>query len=316
MKMKPIVGADEVSDQLNELYREDLLVDLVRLDDQPEAAIQVKLLSNVDETFPILSENFEMFCTELEKYGCSEIEITGRVIPVLIKTNRIEDIGLLLKRYNHVSEEMLIKVIKYLLSCPCDENELMENEQDGTTGPKYNKSELSKQKKFPSANIFLSSAQSERRDVLSIALCCSFDSQSILKFLRKEITLNEMVLLMDHFYKILSTSFLDDPFDIRGNLVEGNDFDYDSKLFEWMSLLLDSHYQQILLSHDSDLHEKLGAWLDLVDKNINILNEMNDMRALLVKLSTNKQIHLSRKCNKWYSIEKLQLYWIKIAFTI
>lgn len=306
-KTKPIVGADEVSHQLNELYREDLLVDLVRVDEQT-SEVQVKLLSNVDESFPVMSESFEIFCVELEKYGCSEIEITNRVLPVLMKANRIEDMGVLLKRYNHVSEQMLTRVIKYLLSCPCAEDESVKREQTEKNGPGYDKIDLSTQRKFPSTNIFLSTAQSERRDVLSIALCSSFDSQTILKFLRKEITLNEMVLLMDHFYGILSTSFLDDPYDMRGNLVEGNDFDYDAKLFEWMRLLLDSHYQQILLSHDSGLHDKLTAWLDLVDKNIAILSDMNDMRQILVKISTNKQIHLSKKCNKWYSIEKLQLY--------
>ena len=307
-KAKPISGADEVNHQLNELYREDLIVDLVRLDDQPSETIQMKLLSNIDESYPVLSENIEMFCSELEKYGCSEIEITDRVIPVLIKTNRVEDMGLLLKRYNHVSEQMLTKVIKYLLSCPKVEDESMKDEPMEDVSTKHDKIDLSQLKKFPNMNIFLSTIQSERRDVLSIALCCSFDSQTILKFLRKEITLNEMVMLMDHFYNILSVSFLDDPYDVRGNLVEGNDFDYDAKLFEWMRLLLDSHYQQILLSHDNKLHKKLNSWLSLVDKNISILQEMSDMRQVLLKLATNKQIHLSKNCNKWYSIEKLELY--------
>lgn len=305
---KPVVGAEEVANQLNELYREELVVDLIR--PATGATVEAKLLSNIDETSPLLEENFELFCNELEKHGCSEIEITNRVIPALIRTNRTKDIGLMLKRYNHVSEHTLTKVIKYLLSCNADEENDQLVKQTNGEGKEFNvgKVAVRKEKKIAASNIFLNSTQSERRDVLSIVLCSSFDSQTILKFLRKEINLNDMVKLMDHLYKILTVSVLDDPFDMRGNLVEGDDFDLDTKLFEWLKLLIDSHYQQILLSHDEDLHKKLGSWLELVDTHIRILSEMNDIRPLLVKLATNKPIQLSKKCDQWYSIEKLQLY--------
>lgn len=306
--MKPLVGADEIKTQLNELYREEFLVDLVRVDDQTSGTTQVKLMSNVDESFPVLSDNFEVFCSELEKLGCSEVEITNRVIPALLKTNRTEDVAIMLKRYNHVSEQMLVRIIKYLLKCPTGENGSTESEPVKHNQPSAFKVELNNKIRFPTANIFLSSIQSEYRDVLSIALCCSFDPQTIVKFLRKEITLNEMVTLMDHIYSILTTSFLDDFYDTRGNLVEGTDFDYDARLFEWIKLLLDSHYQQILLSHDTSLQKKLEDWLNLADKNVAILTEMNGMRQVLLKLSTNKQIQLAKKCNQWYSIEKLELY--------
>jgi hypothetical protein len=304
----PIVSADEVSEQLNEMYHEELIVDIVRMDDQPEGTVQSKLLSNVDETFPVLSENFEMLCLDLEKYGCSEIEVTNKVIPVLLKTNRTEDIGLLLKRYNHVSEQMLIRIIKYLLSCQNEDESTMEEDATNGDESEFDKSKLCKEKKFKNVNVFLSTAQNEHRDVLSIVLCSSFDSQTILKYLRKEITVLEMKALMDHIYKILKTSSLDDVYDMRGNLVEGNDFDLDTKLFEWFKLLLDSHYQQILLSHDSKLHKKLEQWLQLVDDHIRILTEMSEMRQMLAKLAKSKPINLSKKCNQWYSIEQLRLY--------
>lgn len=309
-KATPVVSADEVSEQLNEMYHEELIVDIVRMEDQPEGTIQSKLLSNVDETFPVLSENFEVLCLELEKFGCSEIEITNKVIPVLLKTNRTEDVGLLLKRYNHVSEQMLIRIIKYLLSCQSKDEITMELDAPNNSDDEseFDKSKLCKEKKFKNVNVFLSTAQSERRDVLSIVLCSSFDSQTILKYLRKEITLIEMVALMNHLYNILNTSSLDDPYDMRGNLVEGNEFDLDTKLFEWFKLLLDSHYQQILLSHDSNLHKKLELWLQLVDNHIRILTEMSEMRQMLAKLAKSKPINLSKKCDQWYSIEQLRLY--------
>lgn len=306
--MLKAIGADEVNDHLEELYREELVVDLVRLDDQAGDTVSVKLLSNVDESFPILSENFETFCTEMEKFGCSEIEITNRIIPVLIKTNRIEDIGLLLKRYNHVSERMLIVIIKYLLSCPLEESKSTTISEANEDETEFDRNQLSKAKRFASNNVFLSSLRSDKRDVLSIVLCCSFDNATIIKFLREKITLDEVIQLMDHLYTILATSSLDDPYELKGNLVDGNNFDYDSKHFEWFTLLLDSHYQQILLSHDSNLCDKLDLWLKLVDNHIVILSQMNNIRSILTKLSTKKPIHMSKKCNQWYSLEKLQIY--------
>lgn len=310
-KAKPIVGADEVTDQLNQLYREELLVDLVRSESLAPGAIQVKLLSNVDESLPLFSENFELLCVEFEKMGCSEIEITNNIIPILIKTNRTEDIGLLLKRYNHVSEQMLVKIIKYLLSCPNEDDESIDQEASETTAnhkAPVDEKQSCKNKKLPNSNVLLSTKQNKHRDVISIVLCSSFDTQTIMKFLRL-LTLKEVTELMDHLYKFLTISSLDSVFDLRGNLVEGNDFDMDTKLFEWFKILLDSHYQQILLCHDIELKRKLELWLKLVDDHVRILMDMSDMRHILTTLvSTNKNINLlSKSCNQWYSIEKLQL---------
>lgn len=302
----PVAGAEEVEEKLNEIYREDLSIDIVRTEQQPGNSLQIKLLSNVDESFPFMSENFELLCNELEKHGCSEIEITSRVIPILIRTNRTEEIGLLLKKYNHVSEQRLIDVIKYLLACPTEIQEEMETSEENPADANT-KSRL-KGKKIAKPSVLLSTKQRINRDVLSIALCSSFDSHAILKFLRKGIKMPEMIALMDHLYATLSTSSFDEQYDMRGNLVEGNDFDLDSKLFEWFKVLLDTHYQQILLSHNAGLHEKLGQWLQLVDDHIRILSEMSSLRPLLANLATNKLISPTKKCNQWYSIEKLQLY--------
>lgn len=304
-KAKPLVEADDIIDHLNEMYREEIVVD-VRLSNQPTDSIQDQLTSNVDEVFPELSDNFELFCSQLENYGYSEVEITERVVPLLIKTNRTEDIGLLLKKYNHVSEQMLTKILKYLLRFDSESEILSDLPNNGAM--ELESPDISQEKKVSNANVFLSTNQSERRDILVSVLTSSFDSQAISKFLRREITLSEMIVLMDELYKMLTVSSLDEPFHIRGNLVEGDNFDMDSKLYEWFRLLLDTHYQQILLSHDSNLHNKVELWLKLVDDHIQILSEMKSIRPLLAKLSTNKPITLSKKCNQWYNIENLQLY--------
>ncbi|CAG9805590.1 unnamed protein product [Chironomus riparius] len=307
---KGVTDSSTVIDYLDEIYRGELQVDLCRIDDQPDDTAYVKLINNVDESHPLMSENFEFYCASLERQGCSEIEITNKVVPILLKTNRAEDIGLLIKRYNHFSERMLVQVIKYLINCPklhdCDENDKSEMsiEKDENSG----RQQQNKSEKIKNANIFLSTNQNEIRDVLSIALCCSFDSTTLLKFINSDITLTEMIQLMDHLYKMLTLNMLEDRFDMRGNLVEGDDFDLDTKLFEWFKLLLDSHYQQILLSKDEELVNKLQSWIELVDEHIDILSQMNDLRHTLLTIANKKPIQLSRECNQWYTIEKLVLY--------
>lgn len=304
---KKISSSDEVKSQLEELYRGDMVVDVVKSEEQPSDTVYAKLLSNVDEESISMSEGVEFYCMDLERHGYSEIEITNKVIPVLIKANRSEDIGLIIKRYNNISERMLVLIIKYILKCPDDAEEEMEVEHSNDPAA-LKKDDLSLDKKFANKNAFLSTKQSEKRDVLSIALCCAFDSTTTLPFIRQYISFPEMVQLMDHLYKILTMSVLNDPYEMRGNLVEGDDFDIDSKLFEWFRLLLDSHCQQILLSRDEALGEKLDQWLQLIDTHIGILTEMKGLRPLLSKLSRNKSLQLSKKCNQWYTIEKLKLY--------
>lgn len=308
---KAISSEEEVRSQLNEIYRGDMMIELKRSDEQPQGVIITKLLSNIDEDISNLSEGVEFYCADLEKHGFSEIEITDKIIPLLIKANRTEDIGLILKRYNHISERMLVLIIKYILKCPDDDNEgeKVEDTDSGISSISLKKEELATDKKFGNKNAFLSTKQSETRDVLSIALCCAFDSTTILSFIRNYISFTEMIQLMDHLYRILTVSVLNDNcYDMRGNLVEGDDFDIDTKLFEWFRLLLDSHYQQILLTRDKNLEEKLEKWLILIDTHIEILKDMNTLRPLLSKLARNKSLQLSKKCNQWYTIEKLKLY--------
>lgn len=308
---KGVADCDVVKDYLDEIYRGDLQVELCRIEDQPDDTAYVKLINNVDESHPLMSEKFEFYCSSLERQGCSEIEITNKVVPILLKTNRTEDIGLLMKRYNHFSERMLVQIIKYLLSCPKQQDS---DDNDKSEVSIENNENLSRQtsqtktEKIKNANIFLSTNQNEIRDVLSIALCCSFDSTSISKFINSDITLAEMTQLMDHLYKLLTLDMLEDRFDMRGNLVEGDDFDMDTKLFEWFKLLLDSHYQQILLSKDEKLVNKLQSWIELVDEHIDILSQMNDLRHTLLTIANKKPIQLSRECTQWYTIEKLELY--------
>lgn len=104
--------------ELKTLYREDLLVDLIRDENQAPGTVELNLCSKVDDGFLKLSEQFELLSIDLERHGASEMEITNTLLPVLIKANRTTDIGKVLKKYNHVSEKVLVQTLKYLVNCP------------------------------------------------------------------------------------------------------------------------------------------------------------------------------------------------------
>lgn len=111
--------------------------------------------------------------------------------------------------------------------------------------------------------------------------------------------------------KLIAKSPLDGPDlvdDITPNSVNIDEFDYDGQLFEWFTLLLDSHYQQILMTKDQKLCKKLIEWRNLVDKFMLTLNSMISLRPTLLNVVNNKTIGPRIKSNKWYSIEEIKLY--------
>lgn len=312
-KFKPshgkfIASVEEASENFNDLRSKELYVDVLRDEEQSLDDTSIKCFSNVDEKYPIMSENFEIICQEYEKFGCSEIEITDKIIPVLIAAKRTSDIGLMLKRYNHISEEMLVKILQYLLSC--DEEEEMQIEESKTVNGddvEFDERMICREKKFVSTNVLLSTKQSEKRDVLCIALTCSFSSKTIFRYLQHGMDLVETVKLMNCLHKFIKCDIFDE-YDFRGNLVEGEDFDIDQKLFEWFTLLIDSHYQQILLSRNKRLLSMLESWLELVKSHSQILNEMMELRPIVLRLSKKKITKQKKSCSRWYKITRLPLY--------
>lgn len=310
-KIVKFESADDINEHLHSILRDDVSFDLIRDENQIPGFVQAKLFSRIDEDLLVLSDNFEFLLMEMQRYGCSEIEITDKVLPVLIKTNRTRDIGLLLKRFNHISERMLVKTLKYLINCP--EIEKQKTELPKEISVQEQEVQVKEHKSFPYNKIFAREKfETDVVDVLNILLSCSFDAKIITKYLRQEIELNELIHLMDYLYGILTENSLDSvgASEISPTPVEFEDFDMDRKLFDWFTILIDSHYQQILLTKDEVLLKKLIEWNKLVDQQIKVLKDMIEFRSLLLHVTNGKYSKLISKTtsNKWYSIEKIKLY--------
>lgn len=227
-----------------------------------------------------------------------------------------------MKKYNHVSEKMLVKTLKYILSCSDFKIQAKESsKKKKKKKSKKSSGNLDKEietiqnsnQHFPNVNILANQNSSTNYvDLLNSVLSCSFDPKMIVKYLRQDIDLNDLLVIMDFLYeKIKEESFdcTDSGKTIAVTPAELDDFDLDGKLFEWFTLLIDSHYQQILLSKDEILLKKLVEWNELVKNYVCLIEEMMEVRALLLTVVKGKyKLDSGKSSNKWYSVETVKLY--------
>lgn len=166
-------------------HNDALSVEIYRSKNCLDNVIQTKLCSNV------MAKNFtaiqcELLVNELEQYGSSEIEITDRIIPLLIKGKLTKDLQICLRRFINISERMLIKSLSYFLdNINCNE-----------------------QQYFTSINLILS---------------CSFNQLSMLEPIRTLLTYNNVIKLLSHIIECLQST--DEQFENRPTLMGDLDED-------------------------------------------------------------------------------------------
>uniref|UniRef100_A0A8D8CQY3 Nucleolar protein 11-like n=2 Tax=Culex pipiens TaxID=7175 RepID=A0A8D8CQY3_CULPI len=293
---------------LQEAYKSDLMVETVRDEGLPEDVISMRLMSNVDGSVgPLLfSESFELLASELEKHGFCEMEITEKIIPLMIQAGASMDIGKCLKRYSTVSERSLVSALKYALGCKekktppkatiPDVEQLLEK-VSGSKLPKVSEEQ---------PNLFILEDQSPQPivDLLNIILSCSVHRTLILPLLRKEIDLSSVLALLDHLLFLLT----DPVATLTETPANADTFDSDEQVIAWATLLIDSHYQQIVLSRDAEVKRRLLVWAAVVKRHAEALDELKSLAPTIQRLVAGKHNQGGSQQNRWYSVETVQLY--------
>nr|XP_033335757.1 nucleolar protein 11 [Megalopta genalis]XP_033335758.1 nucleolar protein 11 [Megalopta genalis] len=83
----------------------------------------------------------------------------------------------------------------------------------------------------------------------------------------------------------------------------------DKQLYEWSSLLLESHYQHYVLSRDPEVSTLLNELNCVLDDHLHLLRDMENLRPLLKRIINGKSLKLLQKDrNKFYTIEEIKLY--------
>ncbi|XP_035910208.1 uncharacterized protein LOC118511355 [Anopheles stephensi] len=293
----------EFDEALREAYRESLPVDVVECDSLPEDMVQIKLFNNADYTLGplILSEKFEIILEELERSGYSEVEISDRIVPVLVQGKLTVDLAKCLKRYSVISERTIVKALKYALSLPIPEHdEEQETEQETVEVPKKLESEL------PNQDIIVEAQANHpsHRDLLNVVLSCSFNRKPMTQYIRKELDFSSVTVLMQHLEHLL----LDPSATLSETLHNGDTFDSDEQTVSWIMVLLDSHYQQFILSTEDTLRAQLQRMLDIVHTHMECLHELQSLAPSLRRMIQRKTNKSARDPSQWYNVESITLY--------
>ncbi|XP_050074003.1 uncharacterized protein LOC126561737 [Anopheles maculipalpis] len=301
--LKRLYSADEFDEALRAAYRQSMAVNVIECDWLPEDTVQIKLFNNADYSLGplILSEKFEIILEELERCGYSEVEITDRIVPVLVDGKLTEDLAKCLKRYSVISERTIVKALKYALSLPVPAYDEESSERPEIVEvPKKLESEL------PNQDIIVTAQANHpsHRDLLNVVLSCSFNRKPMTQYIRKELDFSIVTVLMQHLEDLL----LDPMATLSETLHNGDTFDSDEQVVGWIMVLLDSHYQQFILSTEDTVREQLQRMLDIVNRHVGLLRELQTLAPSLRRMLERKTSKTARDPSQWYNVETITLY--------
>lgn len=296
-----VTSIDEVTDKLRKLYAFDVVFDVVRDKNLLSNTATTQIFNN-QNGISVMSEEFELFAMELERCGASEYEITEKLIPHIIATKSSKDLIHCLRRYSNISERTLTSALSYAVSCANIDKEIASKDEP----MEINISEITEtnQKTYPNADVLFQDDKKTNLDLLNVVLSCSFDSVNILSYLRKNLDISSALFLIKHFNNLLTNQ----KSDLLQNSMSCESFDDDRIILNWACLLIDSHYQQFVLSKDSSIGDELIKLLDLLKEYTDNLKELNSFVPILHNLVQRKVVKNESKYSQWYSIEKVKLY--------
>ncbi|XP_058463229.1 nucleolar protein 11 [Malaya genurostris] len=310
-QFKIFESVEAFEESLRVAYKNNIQLDIIQDETLPEEVVQMRLMSNVDKSIGplIFSERFEAFVNELETHGFCEIEISDKIIPIMIEARATMDVAKCLKRYSTISERALVAALKYALTCKAplpksSEMPVLESMLLKTSDidlPSTNmENELPNQYILDCHDIH----DESRNDLLNIVLSCSTNRSAILPLLRNELELSIVLRLLDHLLYLLT----DPVAQLMESPTNSDSFDSDEKVIEWITLLIDSHYQQIVLSKDESIKEKIVSLLNVVKRHAESLRKLKSLAPTIQRLVERKGDRNERRHNQWYSVETIQLY--------
>lgn len=268
--------ADTFNDDLRSLQRFHIELEVNREKDQIPDFVGMQISSNVnDDSFT--NEAIRIITEQLEQCGASETEITDYIIPLLIKSKLSSDLTACLRKYTNISDKLIVRALKYFIELDRRQGD-KKSEEDGECN--------------------------SRSSHLNVVLACSFNPDLILEHLRTLLNFDEVVFVLDHIYNGLKSN--DRELDERPQ--NSDQSTEDSMLLKWFLIILDSSYQQFIISHNPKLIESLAKWKDLVDNYIKTIQSTRNVAAILYNLVQGKPIYRDSSSSKWYSVEEVKLF--------
>ncbi|XP_011312478.1 uncharacterized protein [Fopius arisanus] len=229
-----------------------------------------------------LSKNIAKQIMTYVNEGASDATIQRRLIPQLIESKDVKTILWCLNHLKDLPEKLIIDLLAFGLRTPETifsnsvslQNVLVEGSGKTTV--------------------------ITRHQFLDRIFTLSFSDICLLPHLKSVLMFDEVIELMDIFIKKLSCD-------------EGGAEDlvdpHDKQIYEWCSLIMDSHYQHYLLSKDPRVFTIFRKLNDILDDHFQVLKEIEELRPMVQRITDGKPLKISSKgINKFYFIEVIELY--------
>lgn len=205
------------------------------------------------------------------RLGITERKACAQIIPDMIKEEQYDQLVSLLDEFNDLPESVVGSLFKYAV------RRLNPGNLDITQGDFKESIEEYNEEDFKLLN-----------SILRITVCDAM----VIPHLREALTVDESLFLLWYIAKVLFAS--EDPLDL-------ND---ESRLCDWLTLIMDAFYQQYLISKDLKVTEVLASLKHNVVSQIKGLHNCSDVIAEIqrMKISENK-----REPEQYYTIEIMNL---------
>ncbi|KAJ8715862.1 hypothetical protein PYW08_013147 [Mythimna loreyi] len=234
--------------------------------------------SPTEPQFPVNDET-----KDLIKLGLTERTICSNVIPPLLEKDDFRAVYQTLKQFKDIPETTLVSLLKYCIKLVNPNNiDVTDAEEFAKlcSGEHRNKKDqLVHRAKF---------------ELLNSTLQISFSDALIIPPLRSGLSLDDTLFLMTYMAHILVNS------------EKSMDTEYESKLFDWYTLLMDAFYQQYLMTKDEKVTSVLQNTLNIVLDLIKQLHTVSEMLPVINKLLSGKMIENDEQSMS-YAIELMQI---------
>ncbi|XP_004924174.2 nucleolar protein 11 [Bombyx mori] len=188
----------------------------------------------------------------LLKLGLTERSICAQIIPNLLEKGDFVNIMCTIRKFSDIPESVLVSILKYAVKLVQSENV-----------------DITKPEEFHAYCREHSVTEKEKFRFLIDTFTITFSDALVIPHLRNGLTLEDTLFLIAYI-----TYLLVDP-GIDLNL------EYESKLYDWCMLLLDSFYQQYLLTRDDTVTHVLQNMLNVI---IDLIKPLENMSLLLAKM--------------------------------
>ncbi|CAK1544827.1 unnamed protein product [Leptosia nina] len=205
--------------------------------------------------------------------GLTERNLCAQIIPLLIEKNDLKGILEVLNEFKDIPESVIVSLLSYAIKI-INPNSIDVTDEDAVQ------------------NLCFSEENKEKIELLKYLLQISFSDAIIIPHLRNSFTLSGALFLISFIVHVIN--------DLEIHIV------YESKLYDWCILLMDTFYQQYLITKDNKVTYVLDKLQKLTVSLIDNLNTINKAMPVVDKLIHGNQVP-EEKALSSYTIELINI---------